>query len=329
MMTIDLAKITIDKIANLLSESNENTCKITWHGGEPLLWGRNNYEKILSYMFETYPHINWINAMQTNLTLLSDDFLEVFQKYGVQFSTSMDGYEELHNQTRVTITGEGSYKMIADKLSYIKSKGMDIGLIVVLNSKNIDYLIDIYKFFKEHNQEFIVNPLYIEGEVKHNNDLSITSEQYADAVIKLFDYWIKDYDAVNIGTFTEWASSLKTMSPSVCTYCENCQNVFTVIEPNGNILACDRLCGNENYVFGNVIKDSLNEVYNRKRELFAKRTEILKNTECADCRYWNICYGGCPSDSIINKNNINTKFSYCEALKKIYNHIENTLSLIY
>ena len=160
-------------------------------------------------MFETYPHINWINAMQTNLTLLSDDFLEVFQKYGVQFSTSMDGYEELHNQTRVTITGEGSYKMIADKLSYIKSKGMDIGLIVVLNSKNIDYLIDIYKFFKEHNQEFIVNPLYIEGEVKHNNDLSITSEQYADAVIKLFDYWIKDYDAVNIGTFTEWASSLK------------------------------------------------------------------------------------------------------------------------
>lgn len=325
-MSVDLAKNVIDSIAGFLAEKGHRSCKIIWHGGEPLLWGIDNYECVFLYMKDFYPNISWDNNLQTNLTLLSDDSLCILRKYGVKLSTSMDGYEELHDMTRVTASGGGSFNIVMDKLSILRKNKIKIGVLVVLNSQNIDRLLDIYEFYKKNNQNFIVNPLYLEGEAKHNSNLSITPEQYSDAIIGLFDYWINDDTAIDIPIFTEWVSSLITNKASVCTYSENCQNVFTTIEPSGDISACDRLCGNDDYIFGNIMTTSLSAAYEKKREIFANRTNILENTECKDCKYWKICHGGCPADSIMNKGSINEKFTYCEALKRIYSHIENYIN---
>lgn len=326
MMTLDLAKKIIDKIASFLATHGQSACQIIWHGGEPLLWKASNYDEALSYMNTSYPEIVWKNAMQTNLTLLTDEHIKIIKKHNICLSTSMDGYEELHNQTRVTSDGEGSHSIVVKKIKALKENGIDFGLIVVLTSQNIGNIIDIYRYYKGFSQGFLINPLLMEGEAKANGELSITPEEYSTAMIRLFDYWIKDDDAVPISNFIEWTSSVATKLTSICSFCKNCQEIFTVIEPNGNIAPCDRFCGHKEYIFGNIQNDDLEQIYDRKSKAFAQRSNILKETECKDCKYWEICFGGCPSESAGGIEDINRKSIYCESIKTIYGHIESFIT---
>jgi sulfatase maturation enzyme AslB (radical SAM superfamily) len=108
MMTIDIAKHAIKQIAEFIGSKNETTCKILWHGGEPLLWSVSNYESILSHINEVYPHIQWDYSIQTNLTLLTEEHIKIFKKYKVHISTSMDGYERAQ---RILSVAGGSVKL--------------------------------------------------------------------------------------------------------------------------------------------------------------------------------------------------------------------------
>lgn len=324
IMPIDIAKKAIDQIAKfILSPHNtSNKCSILWHGGEPLFWGASKYRAILCYMHETYPNVAWKNSIQTNLTLITDEHIQVFKEFSVNISTSMDGYRELHDLNRVTANGNATHLVIVDKLHILAENNIRSGLIVVLNRTNIDKIIEIYNYYKEHNQGFRVNPLIDTGEASKNSDLSITPELYAATMKRFFDYWINDENAVPVHNFIEWTSSLVTMITSSCSCVENCQNQFTVIEPNGDISVCDRLCGNVDYIYGNIMKDDLYEVFTKKQKVFEHRSKILKMHDCKDCKYWDICYGGCPAESKGGLNDINQKFKYCEAYKEIYQHIE-------
>lgn len=325
MMSITMAKLAVDKIADFLANKNENSCKILWHGGEPLLWKSIYYDMILSYMYNTYPNIIWDNSLQTNLTLLTDDHIRVFQKYMVKLSTSMDGYAELHDVNRIMSNGEGSHHVLVKKLHQLSLKKIQIGLIVVLNAHNVDNLINIYEYYKKHNQSFRVNPLIETGEANKNKDLSITSEKYADVMKCFFDYWINDSDAIPVYNFIDWSSTLVTRVPSSCSFVENCQKTFASIEPNGDISACDRLCGEKKFIFGNIKNDSLIDIFELKEKAFEKRIEVLKSTDCHKCKYWDICYGGCPSESIDSLGDMNRKFKYCTAYQDILNHIEKSI----
>lgn len=327
-MTIELAKTIIDKIAQfiLLPHNANNTCNILWHGGEPLIKDASFYRAILCYMYETYPGVVWKNAMQTNLTLLTDDHIQVFKEFSVSVSTSMDGYSSLHDANRIFANGNKTHSIIVEKLHKLAEMNMRSGLIVVLNKTNIDGIIDIYNYYKKHNQSFRVNPLIDTGEALTNSNLSISPESYATTMKRFFDYWINDNDAIPVHNFIEWTSTLVTRVTSSCSFTKNCQSQFTVIEPNGDISVCDRLCGNTEFICGNIMKDDLYEVFLKKQKVFEDRSRILKTHECKDCKYWDICYGGCPTESRGGLENINMKFKYCDSYKEIYQHIENFIN---
>lgn len=327
-MTMGIAKVAIDKIAKfvLLPHNTNNECSVLWHGGEPLFWSASQFRDILCYMHETYPDVAWKNSMQTNLTLLTDEHIQVFKKFSVSLSTSMDGYRELHDENRVFVNGNETHYIIVDKLHKLSKNNIHSGLIVVLNRTNIDKIIEIYNYFKKHNQGFRVNPLIDTGEALKNSRLSITPDSYARCMKLFFDYWINDDSAVPVHNFVEWTSSLITRVTSSCSFVENCQNQFTVIEPNGDISVCDRLCGNTEYVYGNITKDDLYEIFTKKQKVFECRSEILKKHECKECKYWDICHGGCPTESSGGLKDINKKFKYCDAYKEIYQHIENFIN---
>ena len=321
MMTIDIAKLAIKQIAEFLGEKNETACKILWHGGEPLFWDSAKFDEILTYMNAQYPKIAWHNSIQTNLTLLTEDHIKVFKVHKMGISTSMDGYEQLHNQTRVMHNGEGSFQLFMNKLQLLRDNSIPVGIIVVLTSKNINKVIDIYEFYKSIKQSFRINPLLDAGEAIVNNHLSITPKQYSEAMITLFDYWFKDKDAIPISNFIDWTSALVTRLCDICVASNNCQTIFTVIEPNGDISACDRLTSQKEFVFGNVKNDNLLKVFSNKKQIFENRTEQLKNGECIDCKYWDICYGGCPSEG----QTIMNKTRYCQSYIDIFSHIEKII----
>lgn len=320
-MSTEFAKKVIDKIAEFLTETNVYGCKILWHGGEPLFGDAAKFDEILTYMHAQHPKIVWHNSIQTNLTLLTEEHIKVFNVHKMGISTSMDGYEQLHNQTRVMPNGEGSFQLFMNKLRLLRDNNIPVGMIVVLTSKNINNIIDIYEFYKSIKQGFRLNPLLDAGEAIVNDNLSITPNQYSGAMITLFDYWFKDKDAIPISNFIDWTSSLVTRLANVCVASKNCQTIFTVIEPNGDISVCDRLTGQKDFIFGNVENDNLLKVIFNKEHIFENRNKQLKNGECIDCKFWDICYGGCPSEG----QTIMNKTRYCQSYIDIFTHIEKTI----
>lgn len=324
-MTLDMAKSIINQIANFVrEEQNYKDCKLLWHGGEPLLWGVENYKSIFSYIEQNFNDIQWEYSMQTNLTLLNEEYIELLKKYKVGLGISMDGYKELHDINRVYANGTGSYDNVVNKILLARKQGVKVGVIVVVSSANIMHLKDIYHFFKMNRIGFQLNPLMSIGEAS-NNKLSIIPEEYEEALIDLFDLWINDLDAPPIGNFIEISSSLKTGITSNCVFSANCQNSITVIEPNGDVLPCDRFCGNDNFVYGNIFSSKFKDIMLRKRKAFEKRTKIILNKTCKKCTFLRICNGGCPADNSFKLEN-GAKSSFCKVYKKLFMHINNTIS---
>lgn len=321
LMSIELAKLIIDKVASFVYSKGFKSCKILWHGGEPLYWSANNYEEVLAYMFNQYPYINWRNSIQTNLTRLSNKHLDTFRKYDMKLSTSLDGYKDINDSVRVCANGKGSFDFVVEKLHNLSLNKIRSGMIVILSSVNFEKIIEIYNFFRSHNQSFRINPLINAGDALKDK-LSITPMQYANAMTNLFDYWITDKKAVPVANFIDWISTLVTRKTSSCTFVDNCQESFTVFEPNGDISVCDRLCGVSEFIIGNIIKDSLPHIIQKKKHIFIHRATKLLASSCRDCDYWDICYGGCPAEAYFQYHNVNYKFGNCMALKYIYNHIK-------
>lgn len=322
VMSLDNAKYIIDQIVSFVENEKHERCKLLWHGGEPLLWGVDNYEAIFSYIEHTHNHIQWEYSIQTNLTLINESYLTVFKKNNVGIGASMDGYKELHNKNRVFLNGKGSYDKLVEKILLARKNGVDIGVIVVVNSTNVKHLIEIYDFFKKNKIGFQLNPLMSIGEASKNN-LFVSMEEYEKALIELFDYWINDSDAAPIGNFIEIASSLKTGITSSCIFSQNCQQSLTVIEPNGDILPCDRFCGNNKYVYGNIFISNLDDIMKLKEHEFKKRSYIIRNETCKECRFVSICNGGCPADNNID---LKEKSSFCEVYRNVFMHINNVVS---
>lgn len=324
IMSFNMARYIVDQIADFAREEKYENCKLLWHGGEPLLWGIDNYRSIFTYISETYNDIDWEYSIQTNLLLLNEEYLDLFKRYKVGIGISMDGYRELHDTNRVHYDGSGSYDKVVDKILLARKNGVKVGAIVVVSSANIMYLEEIYNFFKKNKMGFQLNPLMSIGEAT-NNKLSITNEEYEEALIKLFDLWINDSDAAPIGNFIEIASSLKTGVTSNCVFSRNCQNSITVIEPNGDVLPCDRLCGNDKFVFGNIFSSKLKEMMKQKKNKFERRSETIRNITCKDCVFLGICNGGCPADNS-SQFEKGEKSTLCEVYKELFMHINNVMS---
>lgn len=323
-MTLDMARLIVDQIADYVRDEQYENCKILWHGGEPLLWGIDNYKAIFDYISERHNDIQWEFSMQTNLTLLNEDYIELFKTHHMGLGISMDGYKELHDMNRVYVDGSGSYDSVVNKILLARQRGMSVGVIIVVNADNIMHLKDIYYFFKKNKIGIQFNPLMSIGEAS-NNQLSISIDAYGKALIELFDLWINDTDASPIGNFIEIASSIKTGITSNCVFSANCQNSITVIEPNGDILPCDRLCGNKEFVYGNIFSSKLKDIMLLKKQAFEERSNNIYNITCKDCKYLKICNGGCPADND-SKSFGSTKSALCHVYKDLFEHISNKIS---
>ena len=328
--SLDFAKKIIDEIGKYASEKHIKNVTLLWHGGEPLLWGKKNFKSIFNYSKKLFEGttIKVRHSIQTNLTLLDEEYINIFKQFDVSVGFSLDGYKEINDKTRYFNENFGSFDIIIEKIKLCKSLNFNISAIVVANSKNINYLNDIYYFMKENNISFKVNPIFKSGEAQNNFDeFGITPFEYQESMIELFDVWTSDNKTtINLSLFSEIASNLVTNKPSLCNFQIDCQKNTLSISPNGDVFPCGRFIDNNDYNFGNLKKDSLNEIMKNKSSFFGNhRINNIINNECSDCKYLKICYGGCMHDSVISKNNFIHKTYLCNAYKSIFEHIEKYL----
>tara|TARA_Y100000310_G_C20691377_1_gene822475 strand:+ start:2277 stop:3398 length:1122 start_codon:yes stop_codon:yes gene_type:complete len=321
-------KNSIEKIVHF--NGGEKGTHFIWHGGEPILMGVEFFENILSIQKNLGRKYKVSNGIQTNGTLLNSDLLDFIEKNrDFYLGLSLDGPRELHNQTRVYKGGKGSFDDVMRGIDLIKGRTrIGGGVIAVITQINIDHFLELYSFFKDNDINFKANPLIRSGEANKNyNQIAISPKQYGDFLINLFDIWFYDSegDKISVDPLEKIAGNLITGSPVGCNYSESCQNNFISIGPLGDVYPCGRFDGVQEFRYGNINHDSVENLLNvSSRKLLLQRSvETIEG--CRPCEYKEICNAGCIHNAYMVNGQVNEKDYYCTSYKMIFNHIKEAI----
>ena len=325
---IEFAKRIVLQIKDAFASSHK--VSIIWHGGEPLLWGKENYREIFAFIQQQLEGYNVHQSMQTNLSWIDEEYLDILTQYDVKPGFSLDGLKEIHDSQRVGVNGQPTFDTIMEKLALCRERGMKPGCIVVGSRKHIGRIPELYQFMKEQELNFKFNPLFISGEAKQNRDeYGITAQEYAQMCIEMFDLWFDDSDGkIKESNFIEIASNIATGQTCGCSFQNNCQDNFLAIAPSGDVMPCGRFCDDnlKQYAHGNPHHETLAEILPRIKQSEAyRRAEYIANSDCAKCRWYNVCHGGCLHDGFLRNGDFKSKTLLCPAYKLIFAHIEQRM----
>ena len=324
--------------------------QFVWQGGEPTLLGVDFFRKIISLQNQYSAGKKISNAIQTNGTLLDDEWCEFLTKNQFLVGVSIDGPELLHDQYRRGFNDQPTFEKVMCSIERLKRYGTPFNTVTVLNNMNSLYPLEVYRFLKGIGEGFIQFIPIIERTSKSNsnsldlildsppnpakkNDVttvthwSITPDQFADFYMQVFDEWVvKDVGDYFVQFFDVALSSWMGVPSSLCTFSKSCQS-SGVIEHNGDLYTCDHYVYPE-YKLGNIMDSNIAQLMASHKSIEPRKIENLPEC-CKACEYFLACNGGCPKDRFVETPGGEPGLNYlCSAYKKIFMHISPYMDIM-
>ncbi len=307
-----------------------------WHGGEPLIRSINFYRKALELQ-QKYARSHYIeNCIQTNGTLLNDEWCAFFAKHHWLVGVSIDGPQRFHDEYRRNRGGQPSFAKVMNGIRLLNKYGVEWNAMGVVNDYNADHALEVYHFYKEIGCRYIQFTPIIERIHRHTDgrhlatiydteaplaDFSVTPEQYGNFVCTIFDEWVRN-DVGNIfvqlfdATLARWMGE----QPGVCTMAENCGHAG-VVEYNGDLYTCDHFVTPE-YRLGNIHHTPISELMcSDKQFYFGQDKKAALPEQCKACEWLFACNGGCPKDRFAHTATGEAGLNYmCKGFEQFFSH---------
>ena len=276
----------------------------TWHGGEPLLRGIEFYRKALQLQRQ-YGHGRVIdNCIQTNGTLLTDEWCEFFHDNNFLVGISIDGPKEYHNPLR-----SQSFARVAEGIQLLNRHGVQWNAMAVVNNLNVRNARRFYRFFKDMGCQFlqfepIIERIGDDGHLLAPNEKggtltpeSVLPGEYGQFLCDIFDEWHDggDIGKIFIQHFEAVLANIYGVPPGICSLAPYCGQA-AAMEHNGDLYSCDHFVFPE-YRLGNIREHTITEMmYSEQQRNFgyAKRSSLPPS--CMQCRWLRLCNGECPKN---------------------------------
>ena len=310
----------------------------TWHGGETLMRPLSFYKKALELqrVYARGRHID--NCIQTNATLLNDEWCRFFKANNFLVGVSIDGPQEFHDEYRRTVTGKPTFMQVMRGISLLNRHGVEWNAMAVVNDFNADYPLEFYRFFKEIGCHYIQFAPIVERVISRPDgltlapgmqgdgtglaDYSVTPEQWGSFLCAIFDEWVR-HDVGNYfvqlfdATLANWAGQ----TPGVCVVSKECGHAG-VMEFNGDVYSCDHFVYPEHRL-GNIHDKTLAEMmYSRQQSEFAKMKTQMLTRQCRECQYLFACNGECPKNRFVCDSYGNYGHNYlCKGYRQFFEHV--------
>jgi uncharacterized protein len=311
-------------IAQQIEASPKPVILFAWHGGEPTILGLDYFRTIVALQRKHQPTGRRIvNGIQTNGTLLDEEWCRFFAAEGFLVGLSLDGPEELHDRYRVTKGQKPTHKQVVRAFRLLQRHGVECDLLCTVHDQNVHSPTAVYRFFKEigaRRLQFlpIVEPA---RDGQGVSPRSVPSEAYGSFLCTIFDEWVgNDIGRITIQIFDEalkWACDIPS---ALCVVRETCGDI-PVVEHNGDVFACDHFV-DAAHLLGNISETPLAELVDSPRLLAfgqAKRDTLPRY--CRECELLALCNGGCPKDRIIRTPDGEAGMNYlCAGMKRFFLH---------
>lgn len=305
----ELYKKVIDKIVEdkLKSTMDIKTFHVTFHGGEPTTLDKTIFYKMCEYAQNRFNEAGIVSAfsMQTNLTLVDEEWCKLFSKFNVNIGASWDGVGE-GNSAR-TDKGTGLY---LEKSALLTKYNIKHGFLLVMNKQSLPFYEKSIKFLlkkfgpgtKANYVEDVFTPL---GE---KSPIEISGKDFFATVIKSeIDHFIKhgmtretnSFDIINkfmIDYLTNIGNFYSHRGNCYIKYCGSGINIIE-LNPDGSVQLCGRYgdSKDEKTLLGNVLDEdflSLNQI-TKHLEFTKAKIKAMEKSHCDNCLAQNICDHGC------------------------------------
>lgn len=309
--------VLMEFIAQFLTSCGDQVL-FSWQGGEPLLAGLEFYKKVLWYQsLFGMPNQIISNSIQTNGTLIDNDWAKFFAKHGFLVGVSLDGPSNIHDRYRVGHDGAPSFEKVMRGIDCLRQNNVDFNILCLLNNNNIKHPKELFHFFVERGFNYLQFIPCVEVNPKDGNveDFSITPAQYGRFLCSVFDEWTKDeIPLIYIRDFEDLLISYVTGESPSCVYSGECGD-YIVVEHNGDVYPCDFFV-EEEWVLGNLVAQPMDSLLNGKFLYFRQRKQRITQN-CRECTWFARCRGGCPKNwepSGVEKN------YFCSSYKTFFEH---------
>ena len=303
----------------------ENVVMFSWHGGEPTLAGIDFYRKTVELQkkyLSTGKKL--INGIQTNGTLLNDEWCKFFAQENFLVGISIDGPEEFHNQFRLKQNGKGTFNDVINGYRLLQKYGVTAEILCVVNSSNSKFPLEIYRFFKSLNVRYITFLPLVErkpGSLLKVTGKSVSAEAFGHFLIRIFDEWVEnDIGKITVQIFEETLRSAFDEEHTLCIFKRNCGGV-PVIESNGDFYSCDHFL-NKDHHLGNINDNPVSFYLDcEKQRSFGLAKSLTLPVYCKKCEVLTMCNGECPKNRFIETIDGEPGLNYlCAGYKMFFKH---------
>lgn len=315
-----------------------NQVLFTWHGGEPLLRSIDFYRKALSLQQKYAGGRRIDNVIQTNGTLLTDEWCEFFAQNHWLVGISIDGPQPDHDHYRLTAAGKPSWKKVMQGIKLLKKHGVEWNAMAVVNAYNANHPLEFYRFFKENGCQFLQFTPIVERLTRHEDDRTLASladkdeislseasvapEQWGYFLCAIFDEWVrKDVGKIFVEIFDCTLANWMGVSPGICAYSKECGHAG-VMEHNGDVYSCDHFVFPE-YKLGNIRDHSLIDMlYGEQQQEFSRLKHSSLPRQCKECDMEFACHGECPKNRFMKDKYGDSGLNYlCPGYYHYYQHV--------
>jgi uncharacterized protein len=317
---------TLEKyVIQHVEASTESIINFSWHGGEPLLAGIGFFRNVLLLQDKHKPEgSEIINGIQTNGTLLNDEWCLFLSENKFIIGISLDGPGELHNEFRRTNDDRGTFRKVILGYELLKQYGITPEILCVVNSLNVNYPLVVYNFFKELGARYITFLPLVEPYEESPSGASknsVPAIEFGRFLSSIFDEWVeKDIGEIKIQIFEEAARTAFNQEHTLCIFKEKCGGV-PVVEHTGDFYSCDHYV-NPSHMLGNIRDHSLTYFLDSKEQkAFGLAKSLTLPQYCKVCNVRSMCNGECPKNRFITAPDGEPGLNYlCDGYKHFFNH---------
>jgi uncharacterized protein len=337
-------------IRGLLESQPLGDVNVAWQGGEPTLIGIEFFRRAIAYVDEyRKPTQNILHTIQTNGTLLDDEWCAFFKQHNFLVGLSIDGPRAMHDAYRVDKRGAGSFDAVMRGHEVLRKHNVDVNVLCTIHAANGDHPLEVYRFFRDDLQvaymQFIPiverttealipianlgwgkrpggdRPLYTQhgGQV---TDRSVGAAQFGRFLVAIFDEWVRrDVGKVFVQSFDVALGSWLGQH-NLCIFSPTCGNAVA-LEHNGDLYSCDHYVEPE-FKLGNILQTPMREMLNSpKQRAFGQHKLDSLPKYCRECTVLFACYGECPRNRFINAPDGEPGLNYlCAGYKHFFSHID-------
>jgi uncharacterized protein len=309
-----------------------------WQGGEPTLMGLDFFRQAVGYQ-QKYkkPGMRILNALQTNGTLIDDEWAAFFRDNDFLIGVSIDGPPHLHDVYRHDKGGRPTLDRVLRGVEALKRHRVEFNVLTCVNAANAPYPGEVYRFLRDEVGAQFIQFIPI---VERDNDTgfqegsavtarTVTGEQYGRFLIGVFDEWVqRDVGRVFVQIFDVALAAWSGQRPGLCVFEETCGTALAM-EHNGDVYSCDHFV-EPRHKLGNMNLIPLADLVasDQQRQFGLDKRDTLPHM-CRECDVRFVCNGGCPKNRLLTTPDGEPGLNFlCAGYMAFFRHIDRPMRLM-